>query len=121
MNPDKPMRDRTRSSSRIVRRLSYAYRFVVWRLAAVRQLRSLTSSGTRVLFLFDENDVGYLFWRNSLARSLRDQTTRREIVMICHPGLGHNLEGADTDDVLGIISSFITEVEGVEGQPTSAG
>ena len=121
MNPDKPMRDRTRSSSRIVRRLSYAYRFVVWRLAAVRQLRSLTSSGTRVLFLFDENDVGYLFWRNSLARSLRDQTTRREIVMICHPGLGHNLEGADTDDVLGIISSFISEVEGVEGQTTSAG
>lgn len=121
MNPDKPMRDRTKSNSRIVRRLSYAYRFVVWRLAAVRQLRSLASRGTRVLFLFDENDVGYLFWRNSLARSLRDQTIRREIVVMSHPGLGHNLEGADTDEVLGVISSFIAEVEAVDGQMIPTG
>lgn len=116
MNPDKPMRDRTASTSRITRRMAYAYRFVVWRIAAVRQLRSLTSRGIRVLFLFDDDDVGYVFWRNSLARTLREQTNRREIVVVSHPGLGHNLEGADTGEVLGIISSFIAEVEAADGR-----
>jgi hypothetical protein len=72
-----------------------------------------------VLFLFDDDDVGYVFWRNSLARTLREQTNRREIVVVSHPGLGHNLEGADTGEVLGIISSFIAEVEGVDGRAAS--
>jgi len=117
MNPDKPTRDRTASSSRIVRRLAYAYRFVVWRHAAVRRLRSLTSRGTRVLFLFDGDDVGYLFWRNSLARSLREQTNRREIVVVSHPGLGHNLEGADSDQLLALVSDFVAEVEGADVPP----
>jgi hypothetical protein len=70
-----------------------------------------------VLFLFDGDDVGYLFWRNSLARSLREQTNRREIVVVSHPGLGHNLEGADSDQLLALVSDFVAEVEGADVPP----
>jgi hypothetical protein len=111
MNPDRPARDHTASRSRIIRRFAYAYRFIVWRVAVAHQLRSLAGRGIRVLFLFDDDDLGYLFWRKSLARTMRRHTERRDIVVVAQPGLGHNLEGAANSEVLQIIADFVSEVE----------
>ncbi len=113
IDPDRPRRDRTESARTLVRRAVYAVRFFKGARRAHRVLDTAANNGVSVLMLFDDNDTGFRFWNLTIARRLRKWTEKGLITVEARPDIGHNLEGADLQQVLSMVNEFVDRVEAI--------